>query len=574
VPVTSHFAIFTRVVLLPLALALGSVAGLGSYYETSDDGSLSWLFAGVLALKPVASVPLYFHGYGHLMAAAYTAVPGVPWYGLLLGSLLAGASILAFAVLDRLLRPHLRPAQLILVLVLFFGVAWLEHWLWFSHVRVALLLAGTGVLFAAQRPERRGALLLGLLALGAAWLVRPGMAVLGAGAVLPAAWLLAGSWRRAAPTVVAAVLGLALLTGGAALSQSGTEAQAQARNGAFARVLDFGQLRPQPRTAADSLGTAALNLWLLGDSTVVNEALVRRAYRLDATDFFGREVPTKLAAGAALLVRDYFPLLLAVAAMAFAIARRRQRPAGFWLVQLGFAGLLVLLAGLLKLPPRLALPLLDFWLLTNLALWLKAASATLQGIAANTAPRPVLGRFPRIGIAAVLGIELLYGAKIVHRRHILGQERSSHELAMAEIGRRATGQPRVLAGTTDLLKSLSPFRVYGLGTGPVLSLSGWPAHDPSQRLLRQSLAVTSDQTECLRRLAALARNTQWLLSVETAQWLNRRFRYAPGVAPAVRLHPGIALAADTSLRFYQPDFAVKTSAGLPGKVLPKPLQRK
>ncbi|MDB5234585.1 MAG: hypothetical protein JWR44_1578, partial [Hymenobacter sp.] len=98
-PNHSRFAIFARVVLLPLGLVLGTVAGLGSYYEASDDTSLAWLFSGVLALKPVPSVPLYFHGWGHLLAAAYTAVPGVAWFGVLLGGLLGWATMLTFAVL-------------------------------------------------------------------------------------------------------------------------------------------------------------------------------------------------------------------------------------------------------------------------------------------------------------------------------------------------------------------------------------------------------------------------------------------------------------------------------------------
>ncbi|WP_460557733.1 hypothetical protein, partial [Hymenobacter daeguensis] len=173
-----------RILLLPLLLSAATVLGLGSYTETSDDQTLAWLFSGVLALRPVPSVPLYLHGYGHVLAAAYTAWPDVAWLGLLLGGLLAAATVLFFAVLDRLLRPHLRPGPLALVSGLIFGLGWLEHWFWFSHARVALLLAGAGVLYAAQRAGRRGALLLGLLALGAAWAVRPGLAVLGAAAVV------------------------------------------------------------------------------------------------------------------------------------------------------------------------------------------------------------------------------------------------------------------------------------------------------------------------------------------------------------------------------------------------------
>jgi hypothetical protein len=543
-----------RTVLLPLALSAATVLGLGSYYETNDDTTLAWLFSGVLALKPVASVPLFLHGYGHLLATAYTAAPGVPWLGLLLGVLLAAATVLTFAVLDRLLRPYLRPGPLALALTLFFGLAWLEHWLWFSHGRVALLLAGAGVLFAAQRAGRRGAQLLGLVALGAAWLIRPNLAVVGVSAVVPAAVWLAGSWRRAAPMLLSAALGLLLATGLLHWQQTPAEARAQRRDAAFSRMLDFDQLRPQPHTPADSLGTAAISLWLLGDSTVVNEVLTRRAYRFDAADFLAHEVPAKLRQRLPLLARDYFPLLLALAATAVAVARRRGRAGWFWLVQLGFAGGLILLAGLFKLPPRLALPLLDFWLLSNLVFWLKTAELVHKSeisdgakatqeteVAAashNRSASLTFGEGPGasevrlscLGATAIcLIITTLYAAKTWHRHQVLSQEQRQHESALKVISRQKAGRVRILAGTNDFLKSLSPFRTYHLGHQPVLLLTGWSSHDASQAQLRRALTGTTDQTACLRRLARLKScgseaEALWALTPETAHWLNSRFR--------------------------------------------------
>ncbi len=558
-PSHSRLAIFARVLLLPVVLVFGTAAGLGTYYEASDDTALAWLFSGVLAPKPVLSVPLYFHGYGHVLAAAYSAAPGVPWLGLLLGGLLLIATMLTFAVLDKLLRPHWRPGPLALVLVGFFGVAWVEHWLWFSYVRVALLLAGAALLFAAQRPGRRGALLLGLAGLGAAWLIRPSLALLAFGATLPAVLLLAGSWRRAAPLVAGAALGLALATGAAAFFRSPAETRAQVRDGYFARILDFDQLRPQPRTAADSLGTAAIGLWLLGDSTVVNEALCRRAYRFDAPDFLGREVPAKLSLRAGLLVRDYFPLLLALVVLAVGVGRRPGRQAGFWALQLGFAGVFMLLAGILKLPSRIELPLLDFWLLTNLAFLLKNADASLvpgmnAGQIANSQP-PVSLALRRVGVVVAVLVGLLYGAKTLHRRQALDQEQARHQQALAAIDRAGAGRVRILAGADDLLKSLSPFRDYAPGPGPVLLLTGWPSHDASQRRLRYALGGTTDQTECLRRLASPAPGGArpaplWVLTPETAAWLSRRFGLA---GPRLQLVPaGSALPTDSTLRFYRP----------------------
>ena len=556
-PHAPHFAVFARAGLLPGALVLGTVAGLGSYSEANDETVLAWLFAGAIAPGPVPSLPLYLHGYGHLLAVAYGALPGVPWLGLLLGALLGAATGLWFAVLDKLLRPHLRPGPLVLVLVAFFGVAWLEHWLWFSHVRVSLVLAGAAVLYAAQRPGRWGPLLLGLLGLGAAWLVRPGLAVVGAAAAVPAAVLLAGSWRRAAPVLVGAALLLAWATGAAALRQTPIEAQTQVHDAFFARVLDFEQLRPQPRTPVDSLGTAAVSLWLLGDATVVNDALARRAYRFDARGFFGRTVPAKLMLRAGLLARDYFPVLLALGTLAGAVVARRQGPQrplwGFWLVQVGFVGALVVLAGGLKLPPRLALPLLDFWLLANLAFWLEAPGVGWVG----AGPLALLPAARRWGAVAVLLVGVLYAAKTGHRRQVLRQERARHERVLAELASRTAGRVRVLAGTIDLLKSLSPFRVYSLGPGPVLNLSGWAAHDASQLALCRALTGVPGQAPALRRLAgAPAGRVAWVLAAPEAAWLNAAAQRGPH-SQWWALRPGPALAADSSLRFYYP--------GAPGK---------
>jgi hypothetical protein len=551
-----------RVVLLPLGLCAATVLGLGSYTETSDDHTLAWLFSGVLALKPVPSVPLYLHGYGHLLAAAYAARPTVPWLGMLLALLLLAATVLTFAVLDRLLRPHLRPWSIVLVLALFFGVAWLEHWLWFSHGRAALLLAGAGVLFAAQRPGRRGALLVGLLALGAAWLVRPSVAVLGVAAVVPAAFLLAGGGRRAAPVLGSAALVLTLATAVLRWQQTPAEAAARQRDATLTRILDYEQLRPQPRTAADSLGTAAVGLWLLGDSTVLNEGLYQRAYRFEAARFLGQTVAAKLQLRLGLLVRDYFPLLLALAATAFAVGRRRlhQGHRGwFWLVQAGFGGGLLVLAGLLKLPPRLALPLLDFWLLTNLVYWLKAVGAARAGAAwqpPDGQSRRMLSPLGQwLGAAIGLVVIGLYGGKTWHRHQVLSRERQQHEAALDDIAHREAGRVRILAGTNDLLKSLSPFHTYRLGRQPVLLLTGWPSHDASQAGLRRALSGSAGQTECLRRLAGLETygseaQVLWVLTPATARWLNRRFR-ADGPPLTLYSQNGLLFSgADSAMRKY------------------------
>lgn len=566
---TSLLAVFTRVVLLPLLLALAVVWGLGSYFETNDDGTLAWLFSGVLALKPVPSVPLYLHGYGHLLAAAYTAAPAGPWLGLLLAALLAAASALWFAVLERLLRPWLRPNVLLLALALFFGLAWLEHWLWFSHVRVAVLLAAGGVLFAAQRAGRRGPYVVGLLAVLAAWLVRPGGASLGVLAVVSAALLLAGSWRRAAPLLLSAVLLLGMAFAINEFSQTSAEARAQSRDARQARILDFEQLHPSPATAVDSLGTATLSNWFLGDSAILDPLLRGPVYRFDAAGFAGRVVPLKLTLRAGQLLRDYFPVLLALLATGGGVVRPgRAAPRGFWLVQVAFVAVLAALAGFLKLPPRLALPLLDCWLLTNLVFWLQPLRVGTTDIAAATAG---MGRQPiplprgkgkrhsgllRLGAAAVLlAVVSLYGVKTWHRHRVLQQERQRHERALAAL-RGLAGRVRVLAGTNDFLKSLSPFRSYSLGPGPVLLLTGWSAQDASQIALRRDISGSPDQTECLRRLAArpaagAPAPVLWVLTPETAAWLSRRTAFDGPRVLLLPLKPLLPPSAGSAVWLYQ-----------------------
>jgi hypothetical protein len=525
-------------VLLPLALIVATVLGLGSYYETSDDQHLAFLFQGVTATASQGAVPLYFHGLGHALQAAYQAWPAAPWYGLLLAGLLAGATLLMLAVLDQLLRPQLRPGARVTALLLFFLLAGLEHWLWFSHVRVAAMLALSGVLFAAQRPGRVGPLLTGLGALLLAWLLRPSAAGLGVLLALPAAYWLGGGGRRVAP-VLGAALGLLLLTQLGLSATGAVPAGYRGLDSELALILDYQLLSPAPRTPADSLCVAAVDAWLLGDEAVVNESALQRAYRFDSAYFLSYVLPAKLGLRLGLLARDYFPLLLLLAITAGLGNRVKWRcRRRFLLAQLGFGLLLLTLAGLLKLPPRLALPLLTAWLLTNLAYLL--SGATPRFTAATLSPRQL-----RLLGGAILISAGLYAAKALHRSRVLGPEQERHEQALAGLRQLSQGHIQVLAGADDLLKSLSPFRTYELGPGPVLTLSGWPAHTPAQAVLRRQLSGSASQAPALRRLASLpAGQVSWIFSAEAAHWLNRRFR------GQLAWQSGHALPADSSVRVY------------------------
>lgn len=527
-------------ILVPLLSVLGVVLGLGSYFETSDDEHFALLFSGATAAAPQPVLAQYFHGLGHGLAAAYTIAPLVPWYGLLTGLLLLGATLLYFRVLHQLLRPHLSPRRLLAALALFFLLGWLEHWQWFSHVRVAALLSLSGLLVLAA-PGGRGRWLPGLAAVLLGCLIRPSAAGLGLLAALPAAAWLAGraatGWRAARP--IGAALGLWLVVQAVLnLTASPEAVQFRALDARLALVLDYQLTRPQPRTAADSLTVAAVDSWLFGADSLVNPAALDRLYHFDARYFLAHTLPAKLRLRLVLLARDYFPLLLAlVVAAGFSLRLPRSARRWYWLTQLYFGAAVLLLAGLLKLPPRLALPLLDGWLLAALAALLGAATPAKLPHARH--------RILRLGLSGMgLLVVGLYAAKIWHRTQVLHKEQKQHAHRLETLRRHRWEAeknkanyfdhplplpPLVLGGTDDLFKSLSPFRRYGLGLRPVLLLSGWPAHEAGPRRLLRQLSGQPTQLPGLRRLAQrpFGSTPLWLLSDEVAPVLARQLGGAP-----------------------------------------------
>ncbi|AHJ98144.1 hypothetical protein [Hymenobacter swuensis] len=522
-------------VLLPLVLLLLGGAVLGCYFETNDDLTIVALLRGETAAAPVTDLLLYFHGFAWLWSRLYAAEPLLPWYGLTLYGLLYAATVLVFAVLYRLLRPYAGRWLVLAVLVLFWSVAWLEHGLWFNYVRVPLLLAGAGVLFAAQRAPARWALVVGVLAFGVSWMIRPSAAVLGVLAVAPGMWWLAQ--RRSLPVLAGAatwaVLGALWLN----LTWSPTAATFRRLDVLKSNLNDFQLAAPpvQPLTPPDSLGLAAARQWMFADSTLVNEAFFVRAapFRLDY--FLQETAPAKLLAVLRQLPRDYFPLLLLLAAT-WVLVGRRPGSRRYWLGQIGYAGLLLGLGTVLKLPPRLALPLLDFWALSNLVFV----------FCLNPLPRravPVL-------LAVLLATAVPYGYKTWHRSTVLAKEQARNRQLRRQFYLAAPS--RANSVVTDLIedfyKSESPFLEGKLPRqmhtvllrvkGPlpiILSLRGWQTLHPSQPALRQHLTGSRDFTESLRRLGVRS-DVAWLLSPEGAALLNRelQLRHQPG-RPVMRL---------------------------------------
>ena len=496
-----------RVVVLPLLLLLAATSGLGAYYETNDDLIITQLLRGATAAAPVTDLHLYFHGLAPLLAALYTQFPLVPWYGLLLYTLLYAALVLLFAVLDRLLLPHLTASQRTASLVLCFGLVLLENSLWFNYMRVPLLLAGAGGLFAAQRSQASWAIALGLAAFGVAWLIRPSAAVLGLLVAVPGClWL---GQRRGAYVLAAMLLGAAL--GGVFLTLTRSPAATHYRvlDVLKSNLNDFQLYQPRPRTAADSLGVIAVSHWILSDSTLVNEAFFQRTIPSTLTYFLTQSAPAKLATLGRLVIRDYFPLLLLSIFIFSSLLRMKDRPSQrfFWLAQLGF-GLLIMVLGVgLKLPPRLGLPLFTLFTLGNVIYWLRQPSTTIVP-------------FPRWAGALLLLSIGMYGYKTWHRQRLLAAEQRSHEAYLAKFNDVTTGGQIVVTANLEVAyKSLSPFRVYKLN-GPQLPLTGWATLDPSLPAWRQQLTGTRDFGESLHQLAK-RKGVQWALAPEVVPFLQR-----------------------------------------------------
>lgn len=498
---------FLRVVVLPALLLLLAGLGLGCYYETNDDVSITLLLQGSTAAAPVTDLHLYFHGLAPLLAGLYQSWPTLPWYGLLLYALLYLATVLSFAVLDKLLRSRLAGQYIVGVLLCFFTLAWLEHGLWFNYVRVPVLLAGTALLLAAQRPTRRRVLAVALLALALAWLIRPSAALLGLVAAGPGALWLAG--RRGASLAGGGLALLLLANTSLLLVRTPAEATYRTLDVLKSNVNDYELFRAAPATPADTLGLQAVAHWALGDSTLVNAGLFRRATRFDTSYFLTRAAPGKLLVLGSLLGRDYFALLVLLAISWLLVARSRRYPQrrSFWLGQLFFWGLLLGLGLVLKLPPRLGMPLFSLWTLTTLIYFLRDT-------------RRPLPRLAPVFFAVLTLLLIAYAFKTVHRRQVLRQEQE-RGLAVLLPAQAATQQGVVLvaAGLETAYKSQSPFQVLQFAPHSVFSLTGWPTLDPSQPALWARLTGTRALAPALVRLCARP-TTQWWLAPETLPWLS------------------------------------------------------
>lgn len=529
-----------RRVLLPALLLLAAGWSLGCYFETNDDPAIVLLLRGTAAAAPVANLHLYFRGISTVLASLYAVSPAVPWFGLLLYALLYVATVLVFSVLDRLLTGRVPPVQITTLLVLFFLTAWLEHGLWFNYVRVPLLLTGAGVLFAAQRPQSRGAFLLAIAAFGLSWLIRPSPAFMGVLIAVPGAYWLSG--RRALLVLSAITLCAIIGAGVLYFMRSQQEIDYQTIDVQEVYLIDYQLIYSVPCTASDSLGMQAARYRMRADSTLVNEALYERATRFDLWAFLRKTAPAKLQVMLRLVMHDYFPLLLLQALLLTWVASAPQLPQRrwFWLTQAGYVGLLFLLGIALKLPPRVGLPLFDFWALSNMLYVLRQ---TRQSSSAGPLTLVL------VALAVAAGP---YAYKTWHRHTVLEAERRHNEQLRAQL--TATLPANVLL-ITDVLpityKAASPFRNPDPHPTKMMMLSGWTTANASQAAWRQQLTGTRNYTESMRRLARAGAKVRWLLTPEGARILNKQLKANNSLGGQLMPQPKPFAATSDTLRYYQ-----------------------
>ncbi len=262
----------------------------------------------------------------------------------------------------------------------------------------------------------------------------------------------------------------------------------------------------------------------------------------DTAAWLRTAAPAKLRALLHLLARDYFPLLLLLAVSWLLVARLGAEPgrSRFWAVQAGYVAVVLALGVGLKLPPRVALPLLDLWLLSNLAFLLSGPQ--------------LLGAKGRVLLLGALAVAVgPYCYKTLHRRTVLRAERHQNQATRAAYA--AAVPPGALLVTDGVLpatyKAASPFRNPDAHPARVLLLAGWTTADPSQPAWRQQLTGTRAYAETMRRLLARGPAVRWLLTPTGAAVLKQQLRQLPPSA-TVQLQPEPPTPAGAEVpRFYR-----------------------
>lgn len=124
----------------------------GFYYETNDDVQMELFFRGITV--PEGSWDLYYwHRFtGYLFLLLYSAIPALPWYGILMYLFLFLAAVNYFIIIKTIMASH-KLWKSYLIFFAFYIFVLFENIVLLNFLRVSILLALSGfLLMAVYRP--------------------------------------------------------------------------------------------------------------------------------------------------------------------------------------------------------------------------------------------------------------------------------------------------------------------------------------------------------------------------------------------------------------------------------------
>lgn len=561
--------------LLPALLLTLTCVVTGSYFETNDDAVMTLLLRGVIADKPVGDLHLYLHGISHIISGLYGLMPDVPWYGIVLYSALYLSMVLAFGLLHRLTRRIISNQQIALLLLFFYIATWLEHALWFNYTRVPVLLAAGAFLnyaFDSKEPGSRHTRILILcgMAFLLALCLRASAGLVGLILVLPGALRVPGRAGIDFRNLVTSLVPFALVGVGfyslTILSRSDEEIAFQRLDQRNSYYQDFGLYYFKPATRADAPRTYAVKEavrdWMLGDRQAVNEPFFLRAGGYNWGKFFIDKVPAKVKEVVPRVAKDYFLILLVnglLVAYCFSKLKSPARRGLLILIQVWVLGLMLVMAMLLKLPPRLAGTALTVLSLLNFTFYLRH----------RRFKAPKIPGWVRVLLLVVLAAHVYRtGWRVLQ----LSDKERNNENFLNSLKLRFRGQTLVASGLETYMSNLSPWQTYSFGSNKLVALTGWQTLMPEHR---EQLTALTGQPVYHKAILALANKPRvvWIAPIGFEDKLNRLFTSVHGTR--IQLLPFLpnvpAQAGDETMQFLVavPAGATEPLSPIPGTLLRK-----
>jgi hypothetical protein len=513
----------------------------GFYYETNDDILMDLLMRGVSAAEPVRNLHMFLHGWSQLMAGLYTVAPGVPWYALLLYTMLYLALAASFWTIEMVVANRIHGWMLLVVETGFYCLTYFLHALLINFTRPSLLLgAAAGLILLVPRPSMqppsRIAWLLAALALLAAWGFRPSGAALGLVLTLPL--VIWQGWRRG--TRIVAMLGglLLLLTVGHTVTASTTTKAYESSNKQRVNIFDYSVAQLEVSNPVDSLAYLTMMPYQgLNDSVLLNPGFFARVMHMRTGQRFNLRVyqePLRLAVGSTVLRLPGCLLLVAFGAgLVMAALRRGQLQLRSWpvLVYIAYQGLFwgVFLVLVPHFPLRVLQPIMTIYLLVNVIMVDRYLLPTSQ---LTDLPIWMRRSFSLAGVS-VVALWLVVNGRLLSQ---LIHENAAQTAYLAHL--ETLNGPGVVIeqNMPSLYGHLSPLDEHHFtGYRKIFMLAGWTAFDPSQILLRQSLTGTRDLPASLLRLNKQA-GTNWVMQPSFARIMGRYLNERLALPPGQRVH--------------------------------------